>query len=69
MITKYAPHQLSKTVQKRSSPLPNYPEELGLVSGLGFAGAGGMQVKNEELYILLTNKKIVQQIDLSVCHL
>lgn len=49
--------------------LPHCQTELGLVSGLGLAGAGGFQVKNEEIYSLLADKKIVQQIDLSVCHL
>lgn len=49
--------------------LPHCQTELGLVSGLGFAGAGGIQMKNEEIYFLLTDKEIVHQINLSVCHL
>lgn len=54
--------------KQRKKDLPHCRRELAFFSGLGFAGASGMQVKNEERNFLLTDKKIIQQFNPSVCH-
>lgn len=47
-------HTISPKKSKKN--IPHCQTELGLVSGLGFAGAGGMQMKNKEIYFLFNRQ-------------